>query len=291
MVDYHAFDNDVALAWCPGCGNHSIWNAIKRALAQADLAPHEVVLVSGIGQSSKMPDYVRANGFTSLHGRGLPVAQAVKLANHGLQVIVHAGDGDTYGEGGNHFVHFMRRNANVALFIHNNRVYGLTKGQYSPTSPKGFKSKTSPPPAGALERPLNPLALALAAGATFVARSWSGDVRHLIEMMVAAIQHPGAALLDIFQPCVVFNPQYGFDYFRDRVYKLDEDGYDPSDRNAAWVKAYEGEDHLPIGVIYRAAGVPTYEEQVPALRAGPLVGQPLRRWTESDYVALEAEYV
>jgi 2-oxoglutarate ferredoxin oxidoreductase subunit beta len=290
MVDYHAFDNDVALAWCPGCGNHAIWNAIKRALAQAGLEPHQVILVSGIGQSSKLPDYVRANGFTSLHGRALPVAQAVKLANHELQVIVHAGDGDTYGEGGNHLMHFMRRNANVACFIHNNRVYGLTKGQYSPTSPKGFRSKTSPPPQGALERPVNPLALALAAGATFVARSWSGDVRHLIEMMVAAIQHPGAALLDIFQPCVVFNPQFGFDYFRERVYKLEE-GYDPSDRGAAWAKAEEGEDHLPIGVIYRAEGVPSYEEQVPTLQAGPLVAQPLRRWTERDYATLETEYV
>lgn len=290
MVDYHAFDNEVELAWCPGCGNHAIWNAIKRALAQAGLEPHQVILVSGIGQSSKLPDYVRANGFTSLHGRALPVAQAVKLANHELQVIVHAGDGDTYGEGGNHLMHFMRRNANVACFIHNNRVYGLTKGQYSPTSPKGFRSKTSPPPQGALERPVNPLALALAAGATFVARSWSGDVRHLIEMMVAAIQHPGAALLDIFQPCVVFNPQFGFDYFRERVYKLEE-GYDPSDRGAAWAKAEEGEDHLPIGVIYRAEGVPSYEEQVPTLQAGPLVAQPLRRWTERDYAALETEYV
>jgi 2-oxoglutarate ferredoxin oxidoreductase subunit beta len=142
-----------------------------------------------------------------------------------------------------------------------------------------------------LERPLNPLAVALAAGATFIARSWSGDVRHLIDMMVAAIQHPGAALLDIFQPCVVFNPHYGFDYFRERVYKLEENGHDPSDRDAAWAKAYEGEDHLPIGVIYRAQGMPAYEDQVPALQAGPLVDQPLRRWTESDYIRLEAEYV
>jgi len=292
MVDREAFDNDIDLAWCPGCGNHAIWNAIKRALPRMGLAPHEVILVSGIGQSSKLPDYVNANAFTSLHGRPIPVAQAIHLANHGLKVIVHAGDGDTYGEGGNHFLHFMRRNANLALIVHNNRVYGLTKGQYSPTSPKGFPSKTSPPPEGALERPVNPLALALAAGATFVARSWSGDVPHLIEMMVAAIQHQGAALLDVFQPCVVFNPDYAFDYYRERVYKMEEEtkGYDPTDRDAAWEKAHEGEEHLPIGVIYQVEGRPTYEDQVPALEAGPLVRQPLRRWDEEDYAALEAAF-
>jgi 2-oxoglutarate ferredoxin oxidoreductase subunit beta len=256
------------------------------------LAPHEALIVSGIGQSSKLPDYVNVNAFTSLHGRPIPVAQAIHLANHGLKVIVHAGDGDTYGEGGNHFLHFMRRNADVALFVHNNRVYGLTKGQYSPTSPEGFLSKTSPPPKGALDRPANPVALALAAGATFIARAWSGDVPHLIDMMVAAIQHQGAALLDIFQPCVVFNPDYAFDYYRERVYKLgEENSYDPTDRNAAWAKAHEGEERLPIGLIYRVEGKPTYEDQVPALQAGPLVGQPFRTWTEDDYEALEAEFV
>jgi 2-oxoglutarate ferredoxin oxidoreductase subunit beta len=291
MVDRKAFDNSVDLAWCPGCGNHAIWNAIKRALSRAGLAPHQALIVSGIGQSSKLPDYVNVNGFTSLHGRPIPVAQAIHLANHDLKVIVHSGDGDTYGEGGNHFLHFLRRNADVALFVHNNRVYGLTKGQYSPTSPMGFPSKTSPPPAGALEQPVNPLALALAAGTTFVARSWSGDVPHLIDMMEAAIQHRGAALLDILQPCVVFNPDYAFDYYRDRVYKLGEtEGYDATDLDAAWRKAHEGEERLPIGVIYQVER-PTYEEQVPALQDGPLVEQPFRTWTEEDYAALEAEYV
>jgi 2-oxoglutarate ferredoxin oxidoreductase subunit beta len=291
VVEWRAFDNDVDKAWCPGCGNHAIWNGIKRALAQAGLEPHQALIVSGIGQSSKLPDYVKVNGFTSLHGRPIPVAQAIHLANHGLKVIVHAGDGDTYGEGGNHFVHFLRRNADLALFVHNNRVYGLTKGQYSPTSPQGFTSKTSPPPAGALEQPVNPLALALAAGATFVARSWSGDVPHLVDMMVAAIQHKGAALLDILQPCVVFNPDYAFDYYRERVYRLGEtEGYDPTDLDAAWRKAREGEERLPIGILYKVEE-PTYEEQVPALQEGPLVEQPFREWTEADYAALEQEYV
>jgi len=291
MIDVEMYDNSVELAWCPGCGNHAIRNAIKRALARAGLAPHQVVIVSGIGQSSKLPDYVKINGFTSLHGRPIPVAQAIHLANHDLKVIVHAGDGDTYGEGGNHFLHLMRRNADIALFVHNNRVYGLTKGQYSPTSVKGFFSKTSPPPIGAIEEPVNPIALALAAGATFVARSWAGDVPHLIDMMVAAIQHKGIALLDILQPCVVFNPSYAFDFYRSRVYKLVEsEGYDPTNRSEAWARAWEGDERLPIGVIYRQEGKPTYEEQVSALQAGPLVRQPFRTWTEQEYAALEAEF-
>jgi 2-oxoglutarate ferredoxin oxidoreductase subunit beta len=155
----------------------------------------------------------------------------------------------------------------------------------------GFTSKTSPPPKGALERPVNPIALALAAGATFVARSWSGDVPHLIDMMAAAIAHKGAALLDIFQPCVVFNPGYAYDYYRGRVYKLQETkGHDPTDLGAAWAKSQEGEEHIPIGVIYQVDR-PTYEEQLPALQEGPLVKQPFREWTEEDYAALEAEYV
>jgi 2-oxoglutarate ferredoxin oxidoreductase subunit beta len=234
---------------------------------------------------------MKVNAFTSLHGRPIPIAQAAHVANHGMKVIVHSGDGDTYGEGGNHLLHLMRRNADIKLFVHNNRVYGLTKGQYSPTSPKGFTSKTSPPPAGALEQPVNPIALGLADGATFIARSWSGDVPHLVDMMVAAIRHEGIALLDIFQPCVVFNRSYSYDFYRDRVYKLSEEDYDPTDRAAAWEKAHEGDARLPIGIIYQVRGRPTYEAQVPALEQGPLTQQPFREWSESDYAALEAEFL
>jgi len=291
MVGVDDFASPVSPTWCPGCGNFAIWNAIKKALAEADLAPHEVLIVTGIGQSSKLPDYVHVNGFTSLHGRPIPIAEAAHLANHDQKVIVHSGDGDTYGEGGNHFIHMMRRNADVALFVHNNRVYGLTKGQYSPTSPQGFKSKTSPPPVGAIERAVNPLALALATGATFIGRSWSGDVPHLVDTMLAAIRHRGAALVDIFQPCVVFNPEYGFDYYRERVYKLEDEEYDPSDREAAWRKAHEDWDRFAIGVIYREEGRPTYEEQVSTLEDGPLAKRPFRSWNEEDYADLEAMFV
>lgn len=290
MVDLGDYASPVAPAWCPGCGNFAILNAIKRALVEANLAPHEVVIYSGIGQASKLPDYMKVNSFTSLHGRPIPIAQGAHLANHRLKAIVDAGDGDTYGIGGNHFMHLMRRNADITLIAHNNLIYGLTKGQYSPTSPKGFPSKTSPPPEGAIDQPVNPIAWALAAGATFIARSFAADIRHLTEMMVAAIKHRGAALLDVFQPCVVFNPEYSYDFFRQRVYKLSEEGYDPTDREAAWRKAHEWGDRIPVGLFYEEQGKPTYEEQVPALQDGALAEKQLRSWTEEDYEALEAEF-
>ncbi len=291
MVELKDYSSPVRPTWCRGCGDFGIWNAMKRALVKLELAPHEVIIYTGIGCGSKLPDYMTVNGFTSIHGRPIPIAQGAHLANHDLKAIVVAGDGDTYGIGGNHFISFMRRNADISVIVQNNRVYGLTKGQYSPTSPRGFFSKTSPPPEGAIDQPVNPIALALAAEATFIARSWAGDVRHLADMMVAAIRHRGAALLDVLQPCVVFNRNYAFDYYRPRVYKVEEEGYDPTDRDAAWEKAHEWGDRIPIGVIYQVEEQPTYEDQVPALATGPLVKQGLRTWAEADYDALEAEFI
>jgi 2-oxoglutarate ferredoxin oxidoreductase subunit beta len=292
MVELKDYASPVRPTWCPGCGDFGVLNALKRALVEVGLAPHEVVIYTGIGCGSKLPDYMVVNGFTSLHGRPIPIAQGAHLANHGLKAIVVAGDGDTYGEAGNHLIHALRRNADITIMVQNNRVYGLTKGQYSPTSPKGFPTKTSPPPEGAIDRPVNPIALALAAGATFIGRSWPGDMRHLIEMMAAATRHKGTALLDIFQPCVTFNRNYAYDFYRERVYKVqEEEGYDPSDREAAWKKAHEWGDRIPIGVIYQVEDQPTYEEQVPTLDAGPLVEREFRTWTEEDYAALEAEFI
>lgn len=291
MVTLKDYASPVQSAWCPGCGNFGILNGIKRALVELDLSPHQVVIYSGIGQAAKLPDYMNVTAFTSLHGRPIPIAQGAHLANHGLKAIVHSGDGDTYGIGGNHFMHVMRRNMDVTIIAHNNLIYGLTKGQYSPTSPQGFPSKTSPPPEGALERPVNPLTLALSAGATFVARSFAGDSKHLTAMMVAAIQHKGVALLDVLQPCVVFNPNYSFDFYRERVYRLEEEGYEPTDRQAAWQKAQEWGERIPVGLFYREEGRPSYEDRVPALQAGPLAERALRKWSEADYQALEAEFV
>ena len=289
MVEPSDYASPVRPTWCTGCGNFGIWNAVKRALAKAGLAPHEVMLISGIGCGSKLPDYTTANGFLTLHGRTLAVATGAKLANHRLKVICTHGDGDAYGEGGNHFVSAVRRNIGLVDIVQNNRVYGLTKGQYSPTSPQGFVTRTSPQ--GAIEQPANPLLLALAAGATFVSRSWSGDVTHLTWLITEALQHRGYALVDVLQPCVTFNRQYSYDWLRPRVYKLeDEDGHDPGDKEAAWDRAKEFGERIPIGIIYRAEDKPSYEEQVPALDAGPLVTQPLRVKPLSDYAALKDQY-
>jgi 2-oxoglutarate ferredoxin oxidoreductase subunit beta len=290
MVDIKDYASPVRPTWCTGCGNFGIWNAVKKALAESGLAPHQVMLVSGIGCSSKLPDYTTANGFLTLHGRTLAVATGARLANHGLKVICSHGDGDGYGEGGNHFVSTARRNLGIVDIVHNNRVYGLTKGQYSPTSPQGFVTRTSPQ--GAIEQMLNPLAVALAAGGTFLARGWSGDIDHLVWLMVEALLHRGYALVDVLQPCVSFNRMYSYDWLRPRVYKVqDEPGYDSGDRATAFVKAQEWGERIPIGILYRTENVPAYEEKVPALEAGPLVKQPLRTKTPQEYELLKEEYL
>ena len=289
MVDVKDFQSHVRPTWCPGCGNYGIWNAVKRALAQAGVAPHEVMIVSGIGCGSKLPDYTYANGFMTLHGRTVPVATGVKLANHALKVLCTHGDGDAYAEGLGHMLHAARRNIGLVDLVQNNRIYGLTKGQYSPTSDHGRISKTSPE--GAIEEPVNPLALALAAGATFVARSWSGDIPHLAEVIVRALGHRGYALIDVLQPCFTFDKMHDYDYYRPRVYNVSEEpGYDPTDRLAAWARAQESGERIPIGILYQVEDRPSYEEQVSALEAGPLVQQPFRVWSEADYEALRREH-
>ncbi|MCL7454050.1 MAG: thiamine pyrophosphate-dependent enzyme, partial [Anaerolineae bacterium] len=197
------YASDVKPTWCPGCGDFGILAAVKQALVQVGLAPHEVLLVSGIGCGSKLPDYVTANGFMTLHGRTLPVATGARLANHGLQVIAVHGDGDGLGLGMGHFIHTARRNLNIVDILQNNQIYGLTKGQYSPTSDPGFVTSTSPE--GAIEIPANPLALALTAGATFLARGFAGDVKGLAALIAMALEHEGYALVDVLQPCVTFN--------------------------------------------------------------------------------------
>jgi len=290
MVDVKDFASPVRPTWCSGCGDFGIWNALKKALAESGLAPHEVMLISGIGCGSKLPDYTTANGYMSIHGRTLAVATGARLANHDLKVICTHGDGDGYGEGGNHFVSAVRRNIGIVDVVQNNRVYGLTKGQYSPTSPQGFVTRTSPQ--GAIEEPFNALAIALAAGGTFVSRGWSGDIEHLAWLIKEALQHRGYALVDVLQPCVTFNRMYSYDWLRPRVYKVqDEPGYDPADKAQAFVKAQEWGERIPIGIIYRTEDKPSYEEQVPALQAGALVQQPLRTKEAAGYEALKREFL
>jgi 2-oxoglutarate ferredoxin oxidoreductase subunit beta len=288
MVTRQDFDVETLPTWCPGCGNHAILNAIKMALAEHDIAPHQVFFVTGVGCGSKLPHYMRSSGFHTLHGRTLAVATGARLANHGLPVITVHGDGDSWNEGMNHFVQTVRRNVNLVDVVQDNRIYGLTKGQYSPTSEQGKRTPTSP--RGSIERPVNPEALALALGATFVSRGYSGELRHLVWLIGEALQHPGYALVDVLQPCVTWNRSYAYAFYKDRVYKLDEEeGYDPSDRAAAWEKAHEWGERIPIGIFYRDASVPSYEEQVPALQAGPLVEQPLETLTAEQVEALRAE--
>lgn len=269
-----SFDGAIKPTWCPGCGDYGILTAVKHALTEQQIAPHETLIVSGIGCGSKFPDYVRANGLMTLHGRPLPVATGAKLANHALKVLVIDGDGDAYGIGGNHFIHTIRRNPDLTHIVEDNRIYALTKGQYSPTTATGTITTTSPE--GVIEREVQPLALALTMGATFVARGFAGEPKHLSGLIQAAMQHRGYALIDVLQPCVVFNRINTFDWYRRRVYKVEEAGHDPQNRAAAVALAQEWGDRIPIGIIYQETGVPTYESQLPALQARPLVDQPVR---------------
>jgi 2-oxoglutarate ferredoxin oxidoreductase subunit beta len=256
-------------AWCPGCGNFAILNALKKALVELDLEPHKVLMVSGIGQAGKLPHYTRGNVLNVLHGRALPAAAGAKIANPELVVLAVGGDGDGYGEGGNHFLHSVRRNHDITYLVHNNQVYALTKGQASPTSDQGFVTKTTPHGAST---PLNSLAVAIAAGGTFVARGFSGDIDHLVKLIKSGIQHRGFALIDILQPCVSFNHKNTYAWYKERVYKLEETVYRPSDRSAAMEKALEWGERIPIGVIYQRER-PTFEDELTVLRKGPLVKQ------------------
>jgi len=257
-------------AWCPGCGNFGILTALKEALVNLELEPHQVLMVSGIGQAGKLPHYTRTNVFNSLHGRAVPVAIGAKLANSELTVIAIGGDGDGYAEGGNHTLHAMRRNHDITYLVHDNQVYGLTKGQASPTSDPGFVTKTT---LHGADPPVNPVALAIAAGATFVARSFAGDLPHLSRMIAEGIRHKGFALVDILQPCVTFNRKNTWAWYQERVYHL-PNNYEPNNPITAYEKAHEWGEHIPIGVLYRKEE-PTFENRIPALKEGPLMRRKL----------------
>src|SRR6476660_1682808 len=219
--DYKA---KVSPDWCAGCGDFGVLNALQQACAELEIPPHQILVVSGIGCSSNLHGFFRSYGVHNLDGRALPVASGAKLANHAMTVIATGGDGDGYGIGLNHFIQAMRRNINVTYIVLNNEIYGLTTGQVSPTSETGMKTKTTPH--GNLEGMLNPIALALASGCGYIARGYSGQPKHLMKLYVDGIRHPGFALIDVFSPCVTFNKQNTYQYFRDRVYKLEEAGHD-----------------------------------------------------------------
>ena len=268
------FKPEVAPDWCAGCGDFGVLNALFQACAEIDLPPRDLLVVSGIGCSSNLPGFIRAYGVHSLHGRALPFATGAKLANHAMTVIATGGDGDGYGIGLNHFIQAMRRNINVTYIVMNNEIYGLTTGQVSPTSETGMKTKTTPH--GNLEGMLNPMALALASGCGYIARGFSGQPKHLMKLYVDGIRHPGFALIDVFSPCVTFNKVQTYDWFRKRVYKLEETDHDPASFHGAMDRALEWGEKIPIGLLYRDPNPPpSLHEQDPGLQSGVLVRQPL----------------
>lgn len=246
--------------WCPGCGNFGILMALKKALIELGLEREETVIVSGIGCHGKIVNYVNVNGFHGIHGRVLPEAQGIKLANPNLTVVGFAGDADQYNEGWGHFAHAIRNNIDMTLIVHDNMVLGLTTGQATSTSQQGFKSKSTP--FGVIPPMLNPVAHALVSNGSFVARGFSGDMFHLKKLMVEAIKHRGFAYVDVFQPCVSFNYLNTYDWFSQRVYKLEDEGHDVTDRNKALEKAFEWGDRIPIGIFYNKER-PTYQDSIP----------------------------
>jgi len=262
---------EIETAWCPGCGNFGILNAVKAAMVELGIEPHRLAVVSGIGQAGKFPHYIRCNTFNGLHGRSIPVATGWKLADHSLHVIAVGGDGDMYGEGGNHLIHSIRRNIGISVFVHNNQIYGLTKGQASPTSMEGIMTNNQP--FGVLSEQMNPLAMAVALDCSFVARGYAGDREHLKELIKTAVVHKGFSLVDILQPCVSFNKINTYEWYGKRVYRIGND-HNPENRLAAFQKALEWGETIPIGIIYKN-NRPAFEERVPLIKEKALVMQPV----------------
>jgi 2-oxoglutarate ferredoxin oxidoreductase subunit beta len=274
VLDVKEFKSEIPPDWCPGCGDFGVLNALFHTCAEIGLQPHNVLVVSGIGCSSNLPGFFRSYGVHSLHGRALPFATGAKLANQALTVIATGGDGDGYGIGLNHFIQAMRRNIDITYIVMNNEVYGLTTGQVSPTSETGMKTKTTPH--GNLEGMLNPLALALASGCGYIARGFSGQPKHLMKLYAEGIRYPGFALIDVFSPCVTFNKQNTYDWFRKRVYKLEDVHHDPADFHAAFDAAVEWGEKIPIGLVYRNPNPrPSLDLADPGLESGILVEQRL----------------
>jgi 2-oxoglutarate ferredoxin oxidoreductase subunit beta len=266
-----SFEGLVDPDWCPGCGDFGVLKAVKEGAAKAGVKPKDLVLVSGIGCSSNLPGYVHSYGVHSLHGRAIAVASGIRLANTDLKVVITGGDGDGYGIGIGHFIHAMRRNLDLTYVVMDNQIYGLTTGQASPTTMKDARTKSTP--RGNVELPINPLALAIVSGATYVARAFSGEPKHMADLIAGGISHKGFALIDAFSPCVTYNKLNTYAYFKKRVYKLEDDkAYNNNDTRMAMERAAEWGDKIPIGVVYQDQQ-PTYEDSEPAYKNGPIVKQ------------------
>jgi len=251
--------------WCPGCGNWGIIASIKTALGQLDLNPSSVAAVFGIGCSGNMNDFLNLYAIHSLHGRAIPSAIGIKLANHKMPVLAIVGDGDCYGEGGNHLIHACRGNHDITVIVHDNGVYGLTTGQAAPTAQKGYKSKSTP--SGIIETSLNPLSLAITSGATFVAQTFAGDTTHMTAIIKQAFSHLGFSIVNVLQPCVTFNKINTYQYYLQKIYKLNG-GYDRKDIEQALKKALEvNQEKFPLGILYQIEK-PVFHEQLPQLSNG-----------------------
>jgi len=260
--------------WCPGCGDFGVLHALKQAIAELGLYPNEVLTISGIGCSSNLPGYINTYGMHTLHGRALAVATGAQLANHKLKVIVTGGDGDGYGIGGNHFLHTMRRNVDLTYIVMDNQVYGLTTGQVSPTSIKGMKTKSTP--FGSVENQINPIPLAIVGGATYVARGFTGQVRHLTDLIKGGIEHKGFSLIDTFSPCVTFNRDNTHEFFKQRTQKLEDQAHDPTDFSSAMQRAYEWGERIPIGLFWKRDDLLSLDQLEPVLADDvPLARRPL----------------
>lgn len=270
MLTQQDYTSTYKPTWCPGCGNFGIHPATKKALAELNLPPHRVAMTFGIGCSSNGANFFKLYAFHSIHGRSLPVAVGIKLSNHDLTVIADAGDGDAYGEGVGHFVHTARGNIDITYLVHDNRLYSLTKGQMSPTSMKGMKTMSTP--FGSLNEPFNPLAAAIINGATFVAQGFSGDINHLSGLIKQAIMHKGFALINILQVCTTFNKVNTFQWYKERIYKLEDAVHDAANYGKALAAAIKNHDKIPIGVLYQTSR-PSYHQQLDQLREKPLVKQ------------------
>jgi len=253
--------------WCPGCGDFGVLAALEKAIVDLQIQPHNVVTISGIGCSSNLPGYINTYGMHTLHGRALAVATGVKLANHELTVVVTGGDGDGFGIGGNHFIHTMRRNVDLLYLAMDNQIYGLTTGQVSPTSALGMKTKSTP--FGSVEGPINPITLALAAGCTFVARGFSGEQKHLTDLIKQGLQHKGFSFIDVFSPCVTYNHDNTYPWFKQRVKKLEEDpAYDSSNWQMAIERSQLWGEIIPIGKFFERTDLPSLDQAEPVLDTG-----------------------
>lgn len=287
MATFKDFRNNVKPNWCPGCGDFSIQAAIQRAAANVGLEPEQLAVISGIGCSGRISGYINAYGLHGIHGRALPIAQGVKLANRDLTVIASGGDGDGFAIGMGHTVHAIRRNINITYIVMDNQIYGLTKGQTSPRSGEGFKTKSTPE--GSVESTLSPLEIALASGATFVAQSFSSDLKQLTSLIEQGIQHEGFSLINVFSPCVTFNKVNTYDWFKENIINLETvPDYDPSNRAMAMAKLMETNGML-TGLIYQNKEKRCYEDLVHGFKKEPLVHQSLAL-SESEFDNLVAEF-